>query len=78
VRRGVLVAVLAVIGGAIGAGLTFAAGRFCSDGASGSFCGRNFLVRNFSSSVAIVLAASLGAVVGVVLGVAASHLFSSR
>jgi hypothetical protein len=62
----------------MGVGLTFAAGGVCSDGVSESFCGLNFLVWNFSSSVAVLLAAALGAALGAGLGLTASHLFSSK
>jgi uncharacterized membrane protein len=77
--RGALVAVLAILGAAIGVGLTLAAGTVCVDRSDDqSFCGLNFLVWNLSTPVAIVLATALGSVVGIVLGVAASHLFSSN
>ena len=70
-RRLSLVTLFALIGAAVGIVLTFAAGSVCSDGVTESFCGLNFLVWNFSSTVAVALSAALGGLVGALLGLVA-------
>jgi hypothetical protein len=73
-----LVSILALIGAAVGVALTLAAGSVCSDGVSESFCGRNFLVWNFSSGAAFVWAGLLGALVGASLGFMATVVRQTR
>jgi hypothetical protein len=63
-----LLIALAVVGAAVGVGLTVATGTVCVDGTSESFCGLNFLVWNLSTGAAIAAAAFLGAAVGILLG----------
>jgi hypothetical protein len=52
--------------------LTLAAGGVCVDGVSESFCGRSFLIWNFSSRAAFAWAGTVGAVAGASLGFVAN------
>jgi hypothetical protein len=76
--RWLLIVLLACVGAGLGIALTSAAGGYCSDGVSESFCGRNFLVWNFSSGAAFAAASALGAAVGALAGFLAGSRLTLR